>query len=177
MYNYNLHFGGGSNSFSSSNIIVADPRFVNSSVNPSVADFKLQSNSPAINVGIATLSGVSAPTMDFINGVRPTGVGYDIGAYEFGATLGLESNVEKTIFSLYPNPAKNEVSINVEANSGDKIEVELASMLGQKVFSQSFIAEQQGQNILTIDSQFHSGVYGVKVRIGDTSKTQLLIVE
>jgi parallel beta-helix repeat protein len=172
-YNYNLHFGGTSTALTGANTIVADPKFTNAAS----ADYTLQGTSQAINAGIGTFNGVNAPTTDIINGVRPTGAGFDIGAYEYGAALGLQSNLEKTIFSLYPNPAKSKVSINIEANSGDTIQVELVNMQGQKVLSQTFIAEQQGQNVLSIDPQFQSGVYGVKVSIGNASNTQLLIVK
>jgi Right handed beta helix region/Secretion system C-terminal sorting domain len=172
-YNYNLHFGGNSTALTGANTIVGDPKFTN----PATADFTLQASSPAINSGIGTFNGVSAPATDFINGMRPAGSGFDMGAYEFGASLGLKSNIEKTIFSLYPNPTKNKVSINVEANYGDKIQVELVNMLGQNVLSNSYNADQQGPNVIAIDPPSRAGVYGVIVTIGNASTTRLLIVE
>jgi hypothetical protein len=79
VYDYNLHFGGNSSELTGVNPVIGDPKFTNAAN----ADFSLQATSPAINSGIATLSAVSAPTTDFINGTRPIGSGYDIGAYEY----------------------------------------------------------------------------------------------
>lgn len=53
--------------------IVADPKFVNASN----GDFRLQSTSPAINAGIPFMKN------DFADDLRPSGAGYDIGAYEY----------------------------------------------------------------------------------------------
>jgi Right handed beta helix region len=78
-YDYNLHFGGNSTALTGVNPIIGDPKFSNAAG----ADFRLQETSPAINAGIATFNGVAAPTTDFINGTRPIGSGYDIGAYEY----------------------------------------------------------------------------------------------
>lgn len=52
-----------------------DPMFVNAAAD----DFHLQSNSPAIDVGV-TLAEV---TNDYEGSPRPQGAGYDIGAYEY----------------------------------------------------------------------------------------------
>ena len=54
-----------------------DPGFVNASG----ADFRLQGNSPAIDMG----SSLHAPANDYDGNSRPQGTGYDIGAYEYGA--------------------------------------------------------------------------------------------
>ncbi|GAK57784.1 hypothetical protein U27_04751 [Candidatus Vecturithrix granuli] len=56
-------------------VVEADPLFIN----PTDADFYLQSTSPAINQGAAT----DAPTVDFDGQARPQAGAYDIGAYEF----------------------------------------------------------------------------------------------
>ena len=71
-----------------SNNLTTDPKFVNAAAN----DFRLQSASPAINTGISL---AEVPT-DFIGTVRPQGVGYDVGAYEYntgGATLSAPSQL------------------------------------------------------------------------------------
>jgi hypothetical protein len=63
----------------SGSILSTDPKFVN----PSGADFHLQSASPAINKGV-TLSEVPC---DYDGKKRPSGTAYDIGAFEYGFTV------------------------------------------------------------------------------------------
>jgi parallel beta-helix repeat protein len=81
----NIWFGGvfrGSYSPKGSNYILTDPLFVNASVNPNIANFHLNSNSPAINNGTGNPYSASQAN-DFDGVFRPQGNGYDIGAYEF----------------------------------------------------------------------------------------------
>ena len=55
--------------------VVGDPCFVN----PSLGDFHLKPNSPAIDKG----SPIDAPSYDFEGDPRPAGSGYDIGIDEY----------------------------------------------------------------------------------------------
>jgi hypothetical protein len=55
--------------------VVGDPRFVN----PSLGDFHLKPNSPAIDKGLP----IDAPSYDFEGDPRPAGSGYDIGIDEY----------------------------------------------------------------------------------------------
>ena len=52
-------------------------------MNPVANDFRLLAASPAINIGIATFNGKSAPATDILGNARPFGLSHDIGAYEF----------------------------------------------------------------------------------------------
>jgi serralysin len=63
-----------------SNDIVADPFFVNASLDPTVADFSLMSSSPAIDSGTSTF--LEAVPEDFLGITRPQGNGVDRGSYE-----------------------------------------------------------------------------------------------
>lgn len=56
--------------------LTADPQFIDAST----SDFHLQATSPAIDAGSVD----GAPHFDFDDKFRPCGVGYDIGAYEYG---------------------------------------------------------------------------------------------
>ncbi len=51
-------------------------------VNPSTHDYHLKTVSTALNIGISTLSSNNAPTTDIEGNPRPSGAGFDIGAYE-----------------------------------------------------------------------------------------------
>jgi len=63
------------NYIAADNIIGQNPKLVNLAGK----DFHLQSNSPAINTGLAT----NTPSVDFDKNTRPQGSVYDIGAYEY----------------------------------------------------------------------------------------------
>lgn len=69
---HNLFYGATSQT--GTDYVVGDPKFIN----PASANFRLQSDSPAINVG----SSIGAPVIDFNGNTRPSGGGYDIGAFE-----------------------------------------------------------------------------------------------
>jgi hypothetical protein len=70
----NMFLSGTPNDGSSSSF-VGNARFVN----PSIGDYHLQSSSDAINRGIT----IPLVTTDLDGNVRPDGLAYDIGAYEY----------------------------------------------------------------------------------------------
>lgn len=79
-YDYNIYYNG-TTDVQGPNDIVADPKFINASINPAVANFNLQSSSPAINGGSLTAGAYSSKD---INGVvRPVGARPEVGAYEY----------------------------------------------------------------------------------------------
>jgi len=63
--------------------ITEDPQFVKPTGNFFTGDYQLRSTSPAIGKG----TNVGAPTIDFRGALRPYNSGWDIGAYEMGATV------------------------------------------------------------------------------------------
>jgi hypothetical protein len=76
----NISYGNGnqniaSGKYTASNNLTSNPNFVNGGA----SDFRLQSNSPAINAGVNL---VDVPT-DKDGVLRPQGGAYDIGAYEY----------------------------------------------------------------------------------------------
>ena len=58
--------------------LIDDPQFVN----VITSNFRLRATSPAIDAGLPD----EAPGFDFDDKLRPSGDGYDIGAFEYGAT-------------------------------------------------------------------------------------------
>ncbi len=77
---YNLLFNTTDGTPAPHNILDTDPLFVDTAGN----DFRLQENSPAIDMGMA-LIGFNT---DIIGTTRPQGNGWDIGAYEYNGTIG-----------------------------------------------------------------------------------------
>ena len=76
-YKYNIYSGGGLTPLMGTGDVVADPKFVLASVDAAVANFRLQSTSPAINRGQTAL----APYLDLDGSLRYGNP--DSGAYEF----------------------------------------------------------------------------------------------
>jgi len=74
-YDYNIYANGTSISVLGYHDIIGNPQFVN----PSIADFRLKATSPAINSGYTWKD----LTTDFVGKSRPSGTGYDRGAYEY----------------------------------------------------------------------------------------------
>ena len=81
---FNLFFGNNDadGTLYGSDSIIGDPLFVDESL----FDFHLLSNSPAIDNGTST----DAPDHDFDGNDRPSGSGFDVGAYEYQTPLAVE---------------------------------------------------------------------------------------
>jgi hypothetical protein len=89
---HNLLYDSGQTFSSSGDIVNQSPLFVNASID----DYRLQSSSPAKDAGANV--GVTADIRGY---TRPVGAGYDIGAFEYGAS---GAGVAPTITSTSPLP-------------------------------------------------------------------------
>lgn len=74
-YNYNVYANSSLITVMGANDIIADPQFVN----PSLNNFQLNVTSPAINNGYTW----SQLKKDILSNPRPSGIKYDVGAYEY----------------------------------------------------------------------------------------------
>jgi len=166
VYSNNLHFGGNATSISGINLVKGDPLFADAANN----DFRLQQGSPAIDKGINSITGVAAPVIDFSGKNRPVGVGFDIGAFEFELTSGLgffNDQSESDFFSLYPNPATQNVNVKVNADHNQKVEILLFNLQGQLVSSDLFFAVAGGLNSFSLPvHHIPNGFYILKVSNG-----------
>ncbi len=91
--------------------ITTDPQFVNYQAD-GTGNYHLKSTSPAIDKGIST----NAPSTDLDGNARPQGAGYDIGAYEYMLTTGIEnSSLDETLLVIYPNPFQTNFNIKISA--------------------------------------------------------------
>ncbi|MCH8534201.1 MAG: T9SS type A sorting domain-containing protein [Flavobacteriaceae bacterium] len=76
---------------------------------------------------------------------------------------------EKTQFSLYPNPAKN--FVNLEVPAGESFEVNIYNVTGKKVYSTKI----NGSTRLDINS-LQSGMYMINFKQGNQNTTRKLII-
>jgi parallel beta-helix repeat protein len=151
-YDYNLYFGDGEIEIVGPNSIIADPAFVNESLNLTSANFHLNSGSPAINSG--TFS--KAPQTDFDGTVRSFQGGIDIGAFESTqqtfAKFWLEEKIVLEEISIFPNPAKDQIMVSGLDNCN---EIKIFDCTG-KLVSTCFTSNTQ----ISIDTKnFNSGLY------------------
>ncbi len=92
------------------------------------------------------------------------------------STLSVEENTLERAISMYPNPAKSNVDIVINTTIGNTYEIELLNSLGQsisKIEETRFSARAQ-ENLDV--SKFGTGLYFVKIKVGDQVATKKLIV-
>lgn len=95
-----------------------------------------------------------------------------------GLDLGSLSTPEQALenFVMYPNPAQNEVTISFNnALAGNKINVEIYDVLGQRVSSTSFDNGSNFEQRIDI-SALTSGIYLVRVGDGSSFSTKKLVI-
>lgn len=82
--NYTNRLAFASGPMPTPNIIGNNPQFVNPTIDPLTANFRLLSSSPAVNTGF----NANAPAVDFDGNPRPIGGTVDMGAFENQESLG-----------------------------------------------------------------------------------------
>ncbi|MBI2100713.1 MAG: right-handed parallel beta-helix repeat-containing protein [Candidatus Vogelbacteria bacterium] len=118
LVDYNIFYQANANVPMGTHTLFADPQFVNYQRH-SAWDFHLKSTSPARDAGINM-----GPSTDFDGNPRPSGTGYDIGAYEYpsGGTPG--DTTPPTVSITAPaNGATVSGTIAVAANATDNVGV------------------------------------------------------
>jgi len=91
-------------------------------------------------------------------------------------TLSVGENTLDRAISMYPNPAKSNVDVIINTTLGNTYEIELLNSIGQtitKIKETRFNARAQQK--LDV-SKYGTGLYFVKIKVGDQSITKKLIV-
>ena len=175
LYSNNLHFGGNATAITGTNLVKGDPLFADAENN----DFHLLQGSPAIDKGIDSLTGVAAPVIDFRGKDRPVGAGFDIGAFEYDFTSGFGFFITEQyddFFLMYPNPATQNVNVQLYAIYRRKIEINLFNLQGQLISSNSFLAGVSGLNCFSLPVQhIPNGIYILKVNNGNELLSKNLV--
>ena len=133
---------------SGTNMITGDPLFVD----PANGDYSLQSSSPSVDTGLTSLYNNQWLPYDLIGNNRIAGSSIDMGAYEFGATAGI-NDLEQLSISIYPNPVIDILNVTI----------------GNYVFAKAIVYNLQGQQILISQTEeinvqdLKTGMYIIKV--------------
>ncbi|WP_298417892.1 S8 family serine peptidase [uncultured Kordia sp.] len=92
------------------------------------------------------------------------------------STLSVAENALERAISMYPNPAKSNVDIIINTTIGNTYEIELLNSLGQSISkTQETRFSARAQQSLDV-SQYGTGLYFVKIKVGDQVATKKLIV-
>ena len=137
----------------------ADPMFKLPSTNPALADFHLQTGSPAIGSGTSLL----APNVDFEGNIRPSASGFDIGAYQYVNTTSTTILNDISTFSVYPNPASLSTTLSINSAESGTCWLILANILGETVLKQSFQTTAGKSNLKIPLQNMKQGVYFLSV--------------
>lgn len=139
-----------------------------------LAGFKLQSTSPAIDMGLVTEKTLM-PAFDFENrAFQGSSTVINIGPFEYDSTLVVninESNISSSEVQVYPNPAANKVTVSCDYIIS---EVEIFTLSGQLIFYKKEI----GQRVYEIDLHtINSGIYVIQVtdKKGELSINKLVV--
>lgn len=126
-------------------------------------------NSTLVDAG-TDVSSYGGVAYDILGNVRPDGLGYDIGAYEYMFPEGFKFNQTETDIRLqvYPNPATDSFALFGDVKGSD---IRIFNMSGQLVYNhQNYDGNQ-------IDvTQYRNGNYLVNVDSKGTSKTLHLFI-
>lgn len=117
-----------------------------------------------------------------LNGNNPLITGQDFGEKEINQLyygyVGLEQAAENISVKMLPNPAKNEVTIQLGLTVDSNIEIQLTDLQGRKVLEQSVAQLSAGKQKLALDvSTLHPGMYLVNITINGRVISQKLLVE
>lgn len=123
--------------------------FVNSTTN----NYQLVNGSQAIDIGTNLVS--SIVTDDFNGNTRPTGFGYDIGAYEYSNNLSTTDNTFGNL-TIFPNPVKDILTINALEQSFNNYKI--YNLTGQIVLK-NYLKNQNKINV----SSLNNGIYFIKI--------------
>lgn len=111
-----------------------------------------------------------------------TGSGANIAKYVFKkrklATASIEENVNTGAWTVFPNPAAEQVSVVFTANVADNAQFSLIDLNGRTVLAENF-ASNKGVNQYSVDlgsKNLPAGVYVATLRAGNVLKTTKLII-
>ena len=134
-------------------------------------NYRLSLNSPGIDTGI-DIAGTGI-TFDFDGNTRPSGFGYDIGAFEHQVQVPEPEPEVANPFTIYPNPTNGTFYIHSE--SKEKANLHITNQKGEIVYRKTNFSDWNLP--LKLGKQHKAGFYHVYLHRGDESFMNMLIVE
>lgn len=80
---------------------------------------------------------------------------------EYRITSSINDMVESPLFTLFPNPAENEINLQLNSTVGKNAQIEIKNTLGQIVWQQS--SYLSNQNLIVPINQLSSGIYFISL--------------
>ncbi|HEY8401806.1 MAG TPA: right-handed parallel beta-helix repeat-containing protein [Cytophagaceae bacterium] len=157
----------------SGNPVFGNPGFVN----PALGNFNLTASSDAIDKGAAVIPS-TVGTVDFNKNSRVVGTSIDIGAFEYNAVLGVNTNSVKEIKSggetlqqiLYPNPAADYIAFHSVLNDVSLISYKIIDVNGKVWKTGTGEGNFTGKVIVSVD-QLAPQVYYLVLQYEDKLST------
>ena len=99
-------------------------------------------------------------------------------AYDMPTILSSSKQLNAKLLDVYPNPAREQVLIRTQVSSSVPVQVELVSLLGQRVFTQTISAARLQQDGLTVKTATMApGLYLVRLTTSEGTLTKKLLVQ
>ncbi|MDD3152833.1 MAG: T9SS type A sorting domain-containing protein, partial [Bacteroidales bacterium] len=77
----------------------------------------------------------------------------------------------------YPNPANENINVNLFANNSNKASIEIFSISGTKVFSQNYSNLNNGENNININvKQLPAGMYIITLKYDDKTEAHKISI-
>jgi len=115
------------------------------------------------------------------------GTTYLINEVNFGSKAEAQFRIEFTGISevnpvheikLYPNPANENTSVSFMLYQNETFEYSLVNMLGETIQNVNYGEISAGEKVYTLDlSEYRSGVYYLKLKIGNNIHTEKIILQ
>lgn len=93
-------------------------------------------------------------------------------------STGITTVTKKVAFELYPNPASDRASVDVNLDKKDDVTIEVFNKVGALVYSSTEAGMSAGEHSITINTNdFAKGVYMVSVKTSMGASQKKLVVE
>ena len=149
--------------------IVQDPLFFDRQN----GNYHLVQTSPCIDAGLSVFL-----IDDYDQNIRPSGNGYDIGAYEFQNTIStIHSEELINSIIIYPNPSRDVFNVAFTSEDVQDLEVRVINIVGEVVYTEN-LQQFVGEYTKSIDLvTYTKGVYFLEITTNNGVVNKKLILQ